>query len=244
MLSVSLLVSALLAAQTAPLKPPAAKQAKPAAKPSKRKPAAAKSTPALATEEEKIVYALGLSIYRSLARFDLSPAELMIVKQALSDAAAHKPAVELSAWGPKIDEFGRARAGRAAEAEKGAAKAYLDKAAAEPGAVRTGSGLVYRELAPGSGASPTATDRVKVHYRGTLVSGAEFDSSYRRNQPAEFPLNGVIRCWTEGVQRMKTGGKSVLVCPSDIAYGDMGRPPTIPGGAALIFEIELIEIVP
>jgi FKBP-type peptidyl-prolyl cis-trans isomerase FkpA len=82
---------------------------------------------------------------------------------------------------------------------------------------------------------------VKVHYRGTLVDGTEFDSSYRRNEPAQFPLNGVIGCWTEGVQKMKTGGKAVLVCPANLAYGEQGRP-SIPGGATLIFEIELLEI--
>jgi FKBP-type peptidyl-prolyl cis-trans isomerase FkpA len=123
-----------------------------------------------------------------------------------------------------------------------ASKAYLEKAAAMPGATRTSSGLVYRELTPGSGASPKVTDTVKVHYRGTLVDGTEFDSSYKRNEPAQFPLNRVIPCWTEGVQKMKVGGKSQLVCPSSIAYGDAGSPPVIPGGATLIFEIELLGI--
>jgi FKBP-type peptidyl-prolyl cis-trans isomerase FkpA len=102
--------------------------------------------------------------------------------------------------------------------------------------------MVYRELKVGAGESPKTTDTVKVHYRGTLVNGTEFDSSYKRNEPAQFPLNGVIKCWTEGVQRMKVGGKSMLICPSDLAYGDQGRPPTIPGGATLLFEIELLEI--
>ena len=134
-----------------------------------------------------------------------------------------------------------------APAEKAVAAApssgsYLDKAAAEPGAVRTASGLVYRELKTGTGASPKATDTVKVHYRGTLVDGTEFDSSYKRNEPAQFPLNQVIPCWTEGVQKMKVGGKSQLVCPSGIAYGDGGRPPVIPGGATLVFEVELLGI--
>ena len=119
---------------------------------------------------------------------------------------------------------------------------YLDKAAAEPGATRTASGLVYRELKPGTGASPKVTDVVKVHYRGTLVDGTEFDSSYKRNEPADFPLNRVIPCWTEGVQKMKVGGKSQLVCPSSIAYGDRGSPPVIPGGATLVFEVELLGI--
>jgi FKBP-type peptidyl-prolyl cis-trans isomerase FkpA len=123
-----------------------------------------------------------------------------------------------------------------------ASKAYLEKAAAMPGATRTASGLVYRELTPGMGASAKPTDVVKVHYRGTLVDGTEFDSSYKRNEPAQFPLNRVIPCWTEGVQKMKVGGKSQLVCPSSIAYGDAGSPPVIPGGATLIFEIELLGI--
>ena len=88
-----------------------------------------------------------------------------------------------------------------------------------------------------------ATDTVKVHYKGTLIDGTEFDSSYKRNEPAEFPLNGVIKCWTEGVQKLKVGGKGTLVCPSDLAYGERGQPPTIPGGAVLTFKIELLEIV-
>ena len=122
------------------------------------------------------------------------------------------------------------------------AKTFLDKAAAEPGAKKFASGLVYKELKAGSGASPKATDLVKVHYRGTLVDGSEFDSSYKRNEPATFPLNGVIPCWTEGVQMMKVGGKSQLVCPASIAYGEVGHPPVIPGGATLIFEVELLGI--
>jgi FKBP-type peptidyl-prolyl cis-trans isomerase FkpA len=193
------------------------------------------------SENDKIVYSLGLSIYRSLGQFDLSPAELEVVKQALSDAAAKKPAVDLEAYGPKIDGFAGERAARVASREKAASAAYLTKAAAETGAVKTNSGLIYRELRAGTGENPQANDTVKVNYRGTLTDGTEFDSSYKRNEPAEFPLKGVIKCWTEGVQMMKVGGKSSLVCPSDLAYGDQGRP-SIPGGATLVFEIELLSI--
>jgi FKBP-type peptidyl-prolyl cis-trans isomerase FkpA len=121
------------------------------------------------------------------------------------------------------------------------AQAYLDKAAAEPGARKTASGLIYRELKAGTGASPKATDTVEVHYRGTLTDGKEFDSSYG-GQPIEFPLNRVIRAWTEGVQMMKVGGKAQLVCPANLAYGERGAPPDIPGGATLVFEIELLGI--
>jgi len=194
------------------------------------------------TDDEKTIYALGLSVSRSLAQFDLSPAEIELVRRALADAAAGKPAVDLNTWGPKIQPLAQARAAKVSEREKTASTAYLAKAAAESGAVKSDSGLIYREVKAGAGESPKATDTVKVNYRGTLVNGTEFDSSYSRNQPAQFPLNGVIKCWTEGVQKMKVGGKAVLVCPSDLAYGDQGRP-SIPGGAALIFEIELLEIV-
>ncbi len=115
-------------------------------------------------------------------------------------------------------------------------------AAKEPGAVVTDSGLVYRSMKDGSGASPAVTDRVKVHYRGTLVDGKEFDSSYKRNEPAEFPLNRVIKCWTEGVARMKVGGKSKLTCPASIAYGEAGAGGVIPPNATLSFEVELLGI--
>jgi FKBP-type peptidyl-prolyl cis-trans isomerase FkpA len=108
--------------------------------------------------------------------------------------------------------------------------------------MKTASGLVYKELRAGSGASPKATDKVTVNYRGTLTNGTEFDSSYKRNAPATFPLNGVIPCWTEGVQMMKVGGKAQLTCPPAIAYGDRGAPPVVPPNATLIFEVELLKI--
>ena len=116
------------------------------------------------------------------------------------------------------------------------------RAAQEAGAVLTASGLVYRSLREGTGASPQATDRVKVHYRGTLPDGKEFDSSYQRNEAIEFRLNGVIKCWTEGVQKMKVGGKAKLTCPPAIAYGERGAGGVIPPNATLIFEVELLGI--
>ena len=116
-------------------------------------------------------------------------------------------------------------------------------AAKEAGATVTPSGLVYRSLKDGSGASPTAADTVKVHYRGTFANGSEFDSSYKRNAPAQFPLGGVIPCWTEGVQRMKVGGKAKLTCPAAIAYGERGAGGgLIPPNTTLQFEVELLEI--
>ena len=239
------LIPAVLMAQSTAPKAPAAESttAAPTAKTASKSASAPQAAaPVLATDEEKTVYALGLQVYRSLAQFDLSPAEVELVQRALADAAGGKPAVDVNEWVPKLQPFAQARSARVAEGQKAASKAYLAKAAAEAGAVKTESGLIYMDLQPGSGASPKASDTVKVNYRGTLIDGTEFDSSYKRNQPAQFPLTGVIRCWTEGVQKMKVGGKARLVCPSDIAYGDSGRPPMIPGGATLVFEIELLEV--
>ena len=127
--------------------------------------------------------------------------------------------------------------------DKKAAQAFLAKAAAEKGAVKKPSGLIYQEIKPGTGDHPKATDRVKVHYQGTLIDGTVFDSSIQRGQPATFPLSGVIPCWTEGVQVMKVCGESKLICPSSIAYGDRGAPPRIKPGAVLVFEVELLDIV-
>ena len=115
-------------------------------------------------------------------------------------------------------------------------------AAKEEGAVVTSTGLVYRSLKDGTGASPAASDTVKVHYRGTFPDGKEFDSSYKRGQPIEFPLSGVIKCWTEGVQRIKVGGKAKLTCPPEIAYGERGAGGVVPPNATLVFEVELLGI--
>jgi FKBP-type peptidyl-prolyl cis-trans isomerase FkpA len=225
-----------------PATPAPAAAPKPAASTTKPKVAAPAATaPVMTTDEQKAIYAVGLSVYRSLRPFALSAAELELLKKGISDAAAGKPAEKLEEFESKIDELIRSRAAAVVAQEKAAAKTYLEKAAVAAGAVKTASGLIYREATAGTGALPKASDTVKVHYRGTLIDGTEFDSSYKRNQPATFPLAGVIRCWTEGVQLMKVGGKATLACPSDTAYGDGGRP-GIPGGATLIFEIELLEI--
>jgi FKBP-type peptidyl-prolyl cis-trans isomerase FkpA/FKBP-type peptidyl-prolyl cis-trans isomerase FklB len=198
----------------------------------------------LKTDEDKALYAIGLALSDRLAPFGLTAAELEIVKAGLADGAlGRERRLDPRAYTAKIQQLRQARAAVVAAAEKKAGQAFLAKAAGAPGAQKTASGLVVTTLTPGTGPAPGPTDKVKVHYHGTLSDGSVFDSSVQRGQPATFPLNGVIRCWTEGLQLMKVGGKSRLVCPSDLAYGDRGAPPRIKPGATLIFEVELLEIV-
>ncbi len=190
----------------------------------------------LSSEEEKTLYAMGLVASRSFRDLALSPRELEIVKRGLTDAlTGRKPLVEITAYEGKVQELARRRLAEAS-------KRFLDVAAREKAARKSESGLVYVPIREGSGRSPTASDTVKVHYEGRFPDGKVFDSSYRRGAPAEFPLSGVIKCWTEGLQMMKPGGKAKLVCPASIAYGDAGHPPLIPGGATLVFEVELLEV--
>jgi FKBP-type peptidyl-prolyl cis-trans isomerase FkpA len=211
-------------------------------------PAAAASPAATMSEEEEAVYALGAAIGQQAAQsvkaLDLSPAELEVLKKGLAASlAGEKAEYTLEQYGPKLQARAEAHAATAAAAEKGKSAAFRESAAAEAGAVKLGSGLVYKTIKPGSGPSPKATDTVSVHYHGTLPDGKVFDSSVQRGQPAEFAVNQVIPCWSEGVQRMKVGEKAKLVCPSEIAYGDRGTPDgTIPPGATLVFEVELLAI--
>ncbi|MBK9089062.1 MAG: FKBP-type peptidyl-prolyl cis-trans isomerase [Holophagales bacterium] len=195
------------------------------------------------TDDEKILYAMGIVMGRNLTGLDLSAADLEMLKIGLSDEALGKEKkVSLEEFGPRIQAFAQGRAGNVAAKEKVASEAFLTKAAAEKGAQKKPSGLIYTEVAAGTGASPTAKDTVKVHYTGKLIDGTVFDSSVQRGQPAEFTLGGVIPCWQEGVALMKKGGKAQLVCPSALAYGDAGSPPKIKPGATLIFDVELLDI--
>ena len=199
----------------------------------------------LQNDDQKALYAVGLFEGRRLAVFDLTPEELAIVHAGMRDQlTGAKPQVSLDEWGPKIDGLVQKRMAAKGEKEKAKGKAAQDKAAAEKGARKLESGVVYLETQAGTGAQPTAQDTVKVNYRGTTTDGTEFDSSFKRNEPATFPLGGVIRCWTEGVAQMKVGGKAKLTCPPETAYGE--RPPPgspIPPNGTLTFEVELLEIV-
>jgi FKBP-type peptidyl-prolyl cis-trans isomerase FkpA len=204
--------------------------------------AAAVDAQTLTTEQDKTLYALGLAIGNNIKEFNLSPAELALVTSGMTDVVQGKQAkVDMQEYAPKLQAFAQQRAAAAATAEKQASGAFLEKMSKEAGAVRSPSGVIYIPVAAGTGASPTADKTVRVHYHGTLRDGTVFDSSVQRGEPISFPLNGVIPCWTEGVQKMKVGGKAKLVCPSDTAYGDQGQGP-IPGGAALVFEVELLGI--
>lgn len=197
----------------------------------------------LKTDEQKVLYALGLVIGENLAAFNLTAAELELVSAGLADSVLKKkPAVDLQAFGPRLQEFQRARLAAAVETEKKAGQAFAARAAVEKGARRTASGAIVTAITPGTGAVPKPTDQVRVHYHGTLVDGTVFDSSVQRGAPASVPLEGVIPCWREGLQQMKVGGKYRLVCPAETAYGDRGAPPRIKPGATLVFEVELLDI--
>ena len=197
------------------------------------------------TDDQKAFYAIGASMAKQLAPLQpMTPQEIELLTSGLTDGLSGKPLkASPEAFGPKIQEIAKARMTASAETEKKKGQEFVEKAAKEKGAKKTESGLVYEEITPGSGSAPAATDTVKVNYRGTLIDGTEFDSSYKRGQPATFPLNGVIKCWTEGLQLMKPGGKAKLVCPADIAYGDRGAPPKIKPGATLVFDVELLELM-
>lgn len=202
------------------------------------------AAPEPTTDDQKTLYALGLLISQSLGGFTLNESELEMVKLGMTDGVLKRTQkVDLQTFGPKVNQLQQARAAAVAEAEKKAGAAFLTKAAAEAGAKKTESGIIITTIKEGKGANPKATDTVKVHYHGTLVDGTVFDSSVKRGEPATFGLNQVIKCWTEGVQQIKVGGKSKLVCPSSLAYGDRGSPPQIKPGATLVFEVELLDIV-
>lgn len=199
--------------------------------------AKAAKTPEPTTEEQKTAYALGMLLSQSLKTFDLSPEELALVQKGITDGVTNAPTtVKPEEYIPKIQTMQQTRL--AAAATK-----FMDKAAKEPGATKTASGMIIKHTKEGTGATPAATDTVKVHYEGRLTDGKVFDSSIARGEPAEFPLNGVIPCWTEGVQTMKVGGEAQLTCPAELAYGPNGHPPAIPPQATLVFDVKLLDIV-
>ncbi|MBI4371064.1 MAG: FKBP-type peptidyl-prolyl cis-trans isomerase [Elusimicrobia bacterium] len=198
----------------------------------------------LPDDDARAVYSVGYRVGRNLVALDLSARELQHLQAGLRDSVlGRKAAVNVEAQDARVEALVQARAKAAAEKEKARGQAYGEGFAKQAGAKAAWGGSWIRHDKAGNGAAPGPDDSVKVHYRGTLIDGTEFDSSYKRNEPAVFPLKSVIPCWTHGVAFMKAGGKATLVCPSSTAYGDRGSPPAIRGGATLVFEIELLEVV-
>lgn len=194
-------------------------------------------------DDERAMYTVGFLMGRNAAAFAMSPAEVKAAQAGLADAALGRaPIVDVRFHQSRINDLLGKRMGAAAEKEKAKGKVFAEKFAKETKAFTIPGGGWYQELKGGEGEKPAPEDTVKVHYRGTLIDGEEFDSSYGRGEPTEFPLKGVIPCWTNGVGMMRKGGKAKLVCPSDAAYGDRGAPPKIKPGATLVFEVELLDI--
>jgi FKBP-type peptidyl-prolyl cis-trans isomerase FkpA len=205
-------------------------------------PAASAENTALQTDQDKTLYALGLAIGQNVRDFKLTDDEIDLVALGLRDSVlGNEPKAALDVYGPRIQLLMQERMLAGAAAEKQASDAWVAEQAALAGAERSATGVVVIPITAGAGENPTADSTVRVHYHGTLRDGSVFDSSVDRGEPISFPLSGVISCWTEGVQKIKVGGKAKLVCPADTAYGDQGSG-SIPGGAALAFEVELLAI--
>lgn len=197
------------------------------------------------TPDQNTLYALGVLASRNLTDLSLTPAQVTMMEKGMADTLAGKKSpVDVTAYEPKVQEFAKGRVTAAGDARKAKEGALVAAYATQKGAVKSETGLIYIPVKEGTGAQPKATDKVKVNYEGKLMDGTVFDSSYKRGQPIEFPLNGVIPCWTEGVQKMKVGGEATLVCPPSIAYGERGAPGAIPPNAALVFKVELLGVTP
>lgn len=224
---------------------PAAAPAKPPVNAAAKAPAAAAKTGGTAmSESDKTMFAIGEILSGSVRPFALSEAEMRQVQAGFAAGMRGKPTgVDADTYRPKIQALLTSRVAAAMEKTKAAGKAYRAKAATAAGAQSLPSGLIITPVAAGTGAPPTAEDEVEVQYEGKLTDGTVFDSSIKRGQPATFKLSGVVPCWTEGLQHISAGGKAVLICPPELAYGDAGRPPAIPGGSTLVFQVELLKVI-
>ncbi len=213
-------------------------------------PAVAEQQTELKTETQKLSYALGLDLgayFKSLGEeFDLA-----VIQQGIDAAYNGKKTLLTVEEAAKVQQQFAARqqekqvkkAVEMVTANQDAAKKFLDENKGKEGVKTTASGLQYKVVKEGSGAKPASADTVKVHYKGTLLDGTEFDSSYKRNQPAEFRVDQVIPGWTEAMQLMSVGGTYELYLPPELAYGDRGAPPVIEPGSMLIFEVELLDVI-
>jgi FKBP-type peptidyl-prolyl cis-trans isomerase FkpA len=204
--------------------------------------AAATSKPPM-TEDDKVIFAVGEILSGSVKPFAFSEHEMQLVQEGFN-AGMHgkKTGVEADSYRSQIQTLLTARITKGVAAAKAAGQAYRAKASAAQGATTTPSGLIMTTVQPGSGPSPTAEDMVKVQYVGTLVDGTVFDSSKQHGAPQTFKVSGVVPCWSEALQHMSVGAKIKLVCPPELAYGDRGSPPQIPGGSTLLFDVELMSV--
>lgn len=196
----------------------------------------------LTTDKEKMSYGIGVQFGKALV-FSQDRIDFDALVRGLSDSASGKDLVmSESEMRVSLMEFQKTMKKDREEGMASVGKVFLDEKAQEEGVVELDSGLLYKVIRPGTGASPKATDTVETHYRGTFADGTEFDSSYGRGEPAQFPVNRVIAGWTEALQLMKEGAKWELYIPYDLAYGSAGRE-GIPGYSTLVFEIEMLRIV-
>lgn len=196
------------------------------------------------TDEQKTAYAIGQLMSQQLVTFDLTPEELALVQKGLADGVkGTKTDVVAEEYIPKVQAMQQARMVAFTEKNAKAGADYIAKAEKEVNVSKLPSGVLVKHTKQGDGASPVATDEVKVHYEGRLIDGKVFDSSKQRGEPAVFPLNQVIPCWTEAVQTMKVGGTATVICPQETAYGERGSPPKILPKSTLVFDVELLDIV-
>lgn len=212
-------------------------------------PSTGTAKPAAGGEDSKILYSLGyfvgLRLAPNLAPFGLQGADFTQFSAGLKDSlTGSKPKVDVNAYGPKIEELAQKRASKKSAVHRAKGKVFWEKLSKEKGAEVSPTGLIFIPLKEGTGPRPASTDTVRAHYEGKLIDGTKFDSSYDRNEPYTTGLSGgIIRCWTEGIPKLKVGGKARLICPADIAYSDEDKGPLIKGGMTLDFVVELVEIV-
>ena len=250
----ALLFSLVLCAgaqNTAPKPAPKTSTTTSAAKPQQTAPAAAAPSSPLSTQKDKVSYAIGLNIGKGLHREEIDVDPNLILRglkdglsggQALmTDEQAQGTMLELQTT---VRERMEAKRKQEGEANKKAGDAFLAANKAKPGVTTLPDGLQYKVVKAGTGPKPTLNDTVVCNYRGTLIDGKEFDSSYKRNEPAKFPVGGVIKGWTEALQLMPVGSKWELYLPADLAYGERGAGADIGPNSTLVFEVELLSIEP